>query len=185
MLKLNNWKSDLKTRCFMMFLFSIVFVCLRYIESKHIQKNTYNTHQYTSILFVVDSKKIENIRRVPRFFGSPLWPLRPFHRCPPGAARGPPRRQRHRHGGPQWPPRRGAPHPADGARRRGQEGRRRVDRAARGGDQRPRGDLPGAAGGGGRGGRQERRRPLGSEEMDARCFGISRCQTKSKSKCEM
>ena len=80
MLKLNSWKSDLKTRCFMMFLFSIVFVCLRYIQSKHIQ-----AIQYTSIHFVVDSKKIQNIRRVPRFFGSPLWPLRPF-RCPPGAA---------------------------------------------------------------------------------------------------
>ena len=44
MLKLNSWKSDLKTRCFMMFLFSIVFVCLRYIQSKHIQ-----AIQYTSI----------------------------------------------------------------------------------------------------------------------------------------
>ena len=52
MLKLNSWKSDLKTRCFMMFLFSIVFVCLRYIQSKHIQ-----AIQYTSIHFVVDSKK--------------------------------------------------------------------------------------------------------------------------------
>ena len=54
MLKLNSWKSDLKTRCFMMFLFSIVFVCLRYIQSKHIQAIQYtsihiNTHQYTSI----------------------------------------------------------------------------------------------------------------------------------------
>ena len=47
MLKLNSWKSDLKTRCFMMFLFSIVFVCLRYNPS--ISK-PYNTHQYTSLL---------------------------------------------------------------------------------------------------------------------------------------
>ena len=121
-----------------------------------------NTHQYTSLL---TQKKIQNIRRVPRFFGSPLWPLPPCH-WGPGAARGPPRRQRHRPGGLARSPR-GDPAPAaDGARRRGREGRQRVDRAARGGERRPRGDLPGAAGGGGRGGRQERQRPLGSEEMD-------------------
>ena len=185
MLKLNSWKSDLKTRCFMMFLFSIVFVCLRYIQSKHIQAIQYtsihiNTHQYTSLL---TQKRYKTFDVFHDFLGLRCGLCGPSGALP-GRPRAP-RRQRHRHGGPQWPPRRGAPHPADGARRRGQEGRRRVDRAARGGDQRPRGDLPGAAGGG-RGGRQERRRPLGPEEMDARCFGeISRCQTKSKSKCEM
>ena len=173
MLELNSWKSDLKTRCFMMFLFSIVFVCLRYNPS--ISK-PYNTHQYTSIHIIVDSKKIQNIRRVPRFFGSPLWPLRPF-RCPPGAARGAPRRQRHLPGDHPPSPRGGPAHPAEEPRRRGQEGRRRPHRAALGGEQRPRGDLPGAAGGGGRGGRQNRQRPLGPEEMDTRCFGeISRCK---------
>ena len=41
--------------CFMMFLFSIVFV----IYNPSISK-PYNTHQYTSIHFVVDSKKIQN-----------------------------------------------------------------------------------------------------------------------------
>ena len=44
MLKLNSWKSDLKTKCFMMFLFSIVFVMYNPSISK-----PYNTHQYTSI----------------------------------------------------------------------------------------------------------------------------------------
>ena len=110
-------------------------------------------------------------------FGSPFWPLRPFHRCPPGAARGPPRPQRHRRGGLLRSPRRGPAPAADGARRGGRDGRLRPHRAALGGARRPRGDLPGAAGGGGRGGRRGRRWPLGPEEMDTRCFGeISGCQ---------
>ena len=155
--------------------------------SIHINTHQYtsihiNTHQYTSLL---TQKKIENIRRVPRFLGSPLWPLPPCHRGP-GAARGAPRRQRHRPGGRPRSPR-GDPAPAaDGARRRGREGRQRVDSAARGGVPRPRGDLPGAAGGGGRDGRQGQQRPLGPEKMDTRCLGqISGCKKKSNSTCDM
>ena len=188
MLKLNSWKSDLKTRCFMMFLFSIVFVCLRYIQSKHIQAIQYTSIHINTLRCWL--KKIENIRRVPRFFGSPLWPLRPFHRCPPGAARGPPRRQRHRPGGRPGFARRGAAPAADGARRGGRDGRLRPHRAALRGVPRPRRDLPGAAGGWARCGRQWRRRPLGPEEMDARCFGeISGCKKKNRNQnvkwCEM
>ena len=78
----------------------------------------------------------------------------------PGRPRAP-RRQRHRHGGPQWPPRRGAPHPAD-ARRGGLEAR---------------GDLPGA-GGEGRG-RRQRQRPLGPEEMETVLWADFRLLRKS------
>ena len=89
----------------------------------------------------------------------------------PGAARGPPRPQRHPHGGPPRSPRGGPAPAADGARRRGRDEQHRLHRAALRGGRRPRGDVPGAAGGGGRGGRQERLWPLGPEEMDTRCFG--------------
>ena len=102
---------------------------------------------------------------------------------PPVPSRGrpvaPPRRQQHRRRGHARSPRRGPAPAADGARRRGLEGRLRHHRAAPGGARRPRGDLPAAAGGGGPGGRQEPRWPLGPEEMDARCLGqISGCQKK-------
>ena len=89
MLKLNSWKSDLKTRCFMMFLFSIVFVCLRYNPS--ISK-PYNTHQYTSIHFVV----VQYTSTCSTIFWVSVVA---------SAARGPPRRQRHPRGGPARSPR--------------------------------------------------------------------------------
>ena len=81
-------------------------------------------------------------------------------------ARGP-RRQQPPPGGPaRLRGCRAAPR-ADGARRRGREGRLlRIHCAAHGGSLRPRGDLPGAAGGGGPGGRQGHQRPLGHEEME-------------------
>ena len=98
----------------------------------------------------------------------------------------PPRRQRHRRRGRARPTRRGPAPAADGARRRGREERLRLHRAALRGGQRPRGDLPGAAGGGGLGRRQGRQRPLGPEEMDTRCFGrFQGAKKKSNSTCEM
>ena len=131
-----------------------------------------NTHQDTSIHFRCWLKENRKHSTRSTIFGvsvvASTLPPNPL----PGRSVAPPRQQRHHHGGLPRPTRRGPPPAADGARRRGRDGkRRRLDRAARGGAQRPRGDLPGAAGGGGRGGRQGPQWPLGPEEMDARCFG--------------
>ena len=62
----------------------------------------------------------------------------------------PPRRQGHHQGGRTRLSRRGTAPAADGARRRGRDEQPHLlHRAARRGAERPRGDVPGAAGGGG------------------------------------
>ena len=83
----------------------------------------------------------------------------------------PPREQRHPRGGPARLSRRRAAPAADGARRRGRDGRHWPHRAAPRGAARPRGGRPGAAGSGGPGGRQDSERPLGERLRLPRCRG--------------